>query len=297
MCLNFVNNLSYLWANSFNFFGFAPFFANFSPVMNSCFCPTPYNVTPQGTDSIFYGYNNNYQANAVSYNYNTNPYGYLNTINNTNNSNDNTDTTSTNPFADKQVKSQGTSNFSTESISLKRTGNYNNNNKVSASTCNKAILSKAESYVGKVNTSAEGNALFSPKNYENTPWYKKYGRWGWCCDFAVHNAKEALGSKYPKDMITSSPDGLANAAKKHDLYLEVPSSNKEAWVANNVKPGDIIYMKGKGDSGKHIAIVESVNGGKINAVSGNSGGKVRKTQYDINTSGIYGFIDFERLAA
>ena len=163
---------------------------------------------------------------------------------------------------------------------------------------NTRMVQKAKSYVGIVNSSSEGNRLFSPAGYQNTGWYKKYGRWGWCCDFAVYCAKATLGSKYPKDMITSSPASLAGKAKKHGAYLEVPSSDKNSWLVNNIRPGDIIYMKGNGDSGKHIAVVESVDAnGNVKAISGNSGGKVKNMKYNINTSGIYGFISLQKLAA
>ena len=169
----------------------------------------------------------------------------------------------------------------------------------SVSSVNLQMVHKAKSYVGVVNTSEEGNRLFSPKGYKNTQWYRQHGRWGWCCDFAVSCAKDTLGAKYPKDMITSSPAGLVAAAGKHNnSYMQVPSTNKNSWLKSNVKPGDIIYMKGSGDSGKHIAVVESVGAdGKISAVSGNSRGKVRAVEYDVNTSGIYGVISLERLAA
>lgn len=167
-----------------------------------------------------------------------------------------------------------------------------------ASGARAQMVAKAKSYVGKVNSSAEGNRLFSPKGYQNTGWYRKYGRWGWCCDFAVSCAKDTLGSKYPKDMITSSPGGLAKKAEKHDAYLKVPSTNKSSWLSANIKPGDIIYMKGSGDSGKHIAVVESIgSNGEIKAVSGNSGGKVKNAKYNINSSGIYGFVSLGKLAA
>ncbi len=171
-------------------------------------------------------------------------------------------------------------------------------NKFGVGDVNQKMINKAKSYIGKVNSSAEGNRLFSPAGYQNTSWYKKYGRWGWCCDFAVSCAKQALGNKYPRNMITSSPAGLADAADKNGAYLRVPASNKNSWLAQNIKPGDIIYMKGKGDSGKHIAVVESVGAdGRIKAVSGNLGGKVKSVNYNINTSGIYGFISLGRLSA
>ena len=169
---------------------------------------------------------------------------------------------------------------------------------LSSNNLRQSMVNKAKSYVGIVNSSYEGNRLFSPKGFQNTSWYKQYGKWGWCCDFAVHCAKSALGSKYPKDMITSSPIGLVKAASKHNAYLQVPNANKISWLKSNVAPGDIIYMKGRGVSGKHIAVVDHVgDNGKIYAVSGNSGGgKVKSVTYDINTSGIYGFVSLDKIA-
>lgn len=186
-------------------------------------------------------------------------------------------------------------NFATPSVSAGRSENTESSS-TNCTDVNKKMVAKAKSYVGKVNSSEEGNRLFSPAGYKNTSWYKKYGRWGWCCDFAVHCAKDTLGSRYPKDMITSSPDGLMGAAEQHNAYLPVPSSNKNSWLSSNIKPGDIIYMVGKGDSGKHIAVVESVDEkGNIKAISGNSGGKVRNVTYNIATSGIYGFISLNKI--
>jgi len=188
-------------------------------------------------------------------------------------------------------------NFYTNMINQSSQINSSKSGKQNSSNYSEALREKAKSYVGKVNSSAEGNALFSPKGYKDTAWYKKYGRWGWCCDFAVSCAKDAMGGKYPSNMITSSPDGLGGVAKKNGAYLTVPSSNKVKWVEENIKPGNIIHMKGKGDSGKHIAVVDYIKGGKIHAISGNSGGKVREVDYDINNTEIYGFIDVDRIAA
>ncbi|MCR5266750.1 MAG: CHAP domain-containing protein [Cyanobacteria bacterium RUI128] len=184
------------------------------------------------------------------------------------------------------------------STSAQSSGSSAANGNTEVSALNQQMSDKAHSYVGRVNSSAEGNRLFSPAGYQNTEWYRRYGRWGWCCDFAVHCAKDTLGSKYPRDMITSSPQGLATAAERHNAYLRVPSSDKASWLTTNVKPGDIIYMKGSGDSGKHIAVVNSVDAdGTIHATSGNSGGKVKEVTYNINKNEIYGFVSLSRLAA
>ena len=98
-------------------------------------------------------------------------------------------------------------------------------------------------------------------------------------------------------MPLSQNDKNNTKAEKHNAYLKVPSSNKNSWLASNVKPGDIIYMKGSGDSGKHIAVVESVDSsGNIKAISG-GGQVIKNAKYNINTSGIYGFVSLGKLAA
>lgn len=278
MSINCFNNYSYLGGNGTNLF--MP--QNMFYLYPNLFCTNPY------VGSVWQTYFMNNLNKGIQ----------LNTFNVPNSQNMFNFSNMFNMNFLKNLQNQFNLNLNNQTNSTVEKNNPNSSvTPVTLSNVNQSILNKAQSYVGNVNSSAEGNALFSPKNYKSTGWYKKYGRWGWCCDFAVYCAKETLGNKYPKDMITSSPDGLANKAKKHNIYLEVPSSNKESWLAKNVKPGCVIYMKGKGDSGKHIALVESINGSKIKAVSGNSGGKVKKVEYDINTSGIYGFVDFDMLKA
>jgi hypothetical protein len=159
---------------------------------------------------------------------------------------------------------------------------------------NNRLLATANSYVGRVNSSAEGNRLFSPAGYKNTGWYRQKGRWGWCCDFAVHCLKQALGERFPKDMTTSSPGGLAKKARAHNAYMETPAANASSWIASNIKPGDIIYMKGRGDSGKHIAIFESISNGVIHAISGNYGGAVKKHTIK-KISEVFGFVSVGKI--
>lgn len=157
----------------------------------------------------------------------------------------------------------------------------------SSSGTGMSVLNKAMSYVGKVNSDAEGNRLFSPKNYKQTAWYKQKGRWGWCSDFATYCAAEALGSKYPSSMKTSSPAGLKAAAQHNDCWVN-------GWNSS-AKPGDIILLPGKGDSGLHVAVIKSIDGnGKVTCVSGNCQNAVKISSY--NTSSVKGFVSIDKLA-
>ena len=172
----------------------------------------------------------------------------------------------------------------------------NSSNNVRSSGLGQQVLSKAASYVGVVNSTAQGNELFSPAGYRNTQWFKSHGRWGWCYDFVKYCLKSVLGDKLPKKMAnSSSPHALKNYSE--GAYMSLPSSSKAEWVKANVKPGDPIYMKGKGDSGTHAAIFDHIEGNTIYAVSGNSSGKVRRVTYNVETSGIYGFVSVDKLAA
>lgn len=142
-----------------------------------------------------------------------------------------------------------------------------------------SVLNKAMSYVGNVNSDAEGVRLFSPAGSPSSR--------GWCCDFATYCASKALGSKYPKSMITGGPAVLKSKAIENGCWVN-------GW-SSSAKPGDIILLPGKGVSGLHIAIIKSIDGdGKITAVSGNSSNKVKLSHY--STSSVKGFVSIDKLA-
>ena len=54
--------------------------------------------------------------------------------------------------------------------------------------------------------------------------------------------------------------------------------------------GDIIFFDW-GDNGSidHVGIVESVAGGRVNTIEGNSGNRCRRRSYSIGSSSIYGY--------
>ena len=56
------------------------------------------------------------------------------------------------------------------------------------------------------------------------------------------------------------------------------------------KAGDIIFFDwGNNGTIDHVGIVESVNGGTVNTIEGNSGDKVARRSYRIGSSNIYGY--------
>ena len=149
-----------------------------------------------------------------------------------------------------------------------------------------AVATKASSYIGKVNSDAEGNRLFSGGRNQ-----------AWCQDF-VSWILGAVTNKLPKVMTTtSSPIVFRDKADKMGCYNRVPSSNRVQWAKNNIHKGDVIIKSGKGQSGLHVAIALDVkDDGTIIAVSGNSSDSVKRNTYNINKGDIYGIVDIERLA-
>ena len=54
--------------------------------------------------------------------------------------------------------------------------------------------------------------------------------------------------------------------------------------------GDIIFFDwGNNGTIDHVGIIESVSGGTVNTIEGNSGDKVARRSYSIGSSNIYGY--------
>ena len=161
-----------------------------------------------------------------------------------------------------------------------------------ATSLKSLIVSKAQGYTW-VKSDYEGNRLFSPKNPDGSV----KTNWGWCCDFAVSIYKQTMGSKFPSVLNTSSPIVLKDKARELGCYHTFPSSSRRAWAQENIKPGDILIMAGKGVSKHHVAIVTSVHGGKIETISGNSGNAVKSRTYDASSSALYGIVNLDKYMA
>ena len=155
-----------------------------------------------------------------------------------------------------------------------------------------SIVSKAQSY-SWVKSDYDGNRLFSPKNPDGSV----KTNWGWCCDFTVSVYKQVMGSKFPSSLNTSSPIVLKDNADKLGCYHKFPSSSRAEWAQQNIKPGDILIMSGKGPSKHHVAIVKSVHDGKIETISGNSGNAVKSVTYNASSASMYGVINLDKYMA
>ena len=149
-----------------------------------------------------------------------------------------------------------------------------------------SLADKAKSYLGKVNSDAEGNRLFSNGKSQ-----------AWCADFVSYVTKETFGSKLPSSFKNfSSVSSLRQWGKNNGCYSEVPASGKADFIAKNVKVGDIMIEKDGGKS--HAGIVTKVNSdGSFETVEGNCGNKVAIQHYTADSLTLSGFISLDKYAA
>ncbi len=172
-------------------------------------------------------------------------------------------------------------NFTTPTI-----GDTFTSSKKGSTSLQLRLADTAKSYLGKVNSDAEGNRLFSGGTKQP-----------WCADFVSHVTKETFGSKLPSTFKSfSSVSGLRQWGENNGCYSEVPSSGKADFIAQNVKVGDIMIEKDGGKS--HTGIVTKVNSdGSFETVEGNCGNKVATQHYTANSPTLSGFISLERYTA
>ncbi len=148
------------------------------------------------------------------------------------------------------------------------------------------LADTAKSYLGKVNSDAEGNKLFSGGKTQP-----------WCADFVSYVTKEALGSKLPSSFKNfSSVSSLKQWGQNNGCYSEVPSTGKAEYIAQNVKIGDIMIEKKAGKS--HTGVVTKVNSdGSFETVEGNCGNKVATRHYTADSPTLSGFISLKNYTA
>lgn len=147
------------------------------------------------------------------------------------------------------------------------------------------LVERAKSYVGKVNSDSEGNRLFS-----------RGLKQPWCADFVSYNLKQTYGSRLPSFTHISSVNGLREWGEKNGCYRKVPSSGKASYIAQNIKPGDIMIEKNGGKS--HAGIVTKVNSdGSFETVEGNCSNKVAVQKYSANSPTLSGFISLDKYTA
>ncbi len=148
------------------------------------------------------------------------------------------------------------------------------------------LVNNACSWIGKVNNDATGNRLFSPNGRSQA----------WCADFVTYNTRKTFGSKLPSSFGSSSVSGLMSWGKNNNCYIDVASaSNKADYIAQNVKPGDLMIEKRGGKS--HTGIVTKVNSdGSFETVEGNTSNKVATRKYSANSSTLSGFVSLDKYA-
>lgn len=152
----------------------------------------------------------------------------------------------------------------------------------------KSSVAYAESFIGVINNDAQGNARFSPSKYKE--YYAQGKDWHWCVDFINTIVKDTYGSKVNFNK-TSTVSGLKKWGQKNGSYTDVPQYNRAQYIAQNVKPGDIMLTQG------HAAIVKSVNAdGSFVTVDGNSNDKVKLTKRKASQDKLQGFISMEQFA-
>lgn len=144
------------------------------------------------------------------------------------------------------------------------------------------------SFVGVINSDAQGNAEFSPGGASQH----------WCADFVTSITKrayEAKGLEVPSGFGSSAVSGLQSWGKSKGVYLDTASdSNKASAIAASVKPGDIMIQKRNGAS--HTGIVTKVyEDGSFDTVEGNSSDAVKTRHYDASSSVLSGFVLMSRL--
>ena len=139
------------------------------------------------------------------------------------------------------------------------------------------------SFVGVINSDAQGNAEFSPGGVSQA----------WCADFVTSITKrayEAKGMQVPSGCGSSAVAGLRSWGQSNNVYLDTASnSNKANAIAQNVKPGDIMIQERNGAS--HTGIVTKVySDGSFDTVEGNSSDAVKARHYTADSSVLSGFV-------
>ena len=153
----------------------------------------------------------------------------------------------------------------------------------------------ALSFVGRINSDAEGNARFSNGRGNQ-----------WCADFASTLAYETFGNKLPAGFPDAKNHAISTMSikawgERHNRYLKLPSSNIASYIAQNVKPGDIMIISRGGGKG-HTAIVTKVNSdGTFETVGGNESNSVKKRTrqpqaYQSSGATLIGFVQMGDIA-
>lgn len=115
----------------------------------------------------------------------------------------------------------------------------------------------------------------------------------WCTDFVTYVVKEAYrknGKTVPAGFGNHDVRTLKNWAINNNYFIRTSNkSQKGNYIANNIRPGDIIILNENGAS--HTGFVTHVGrNGTIHTIEGNRDDKVSRYVYSPNYPDISGFI-------
>ncbi len=147
------------------------------------------------------------------------------------------------------------------------------------------VATLGNSFVGVINSDAEGNAAFSNGVAQH-----------WCADFVtsiVKTACESTGKSVPSGFGSSSVSGLQSWAVSNGSFITTAGqSNKAGIISGQIKTGDIMIQKENGAS--HTGIVTKVYpDGSFDTVEGNSSDAVKNRHYEANSDKLTGFISMK----
>ena len=164
----------------------------------------------------------------------------------------------------------------------------NKNSEYKPAVINSDIVASAEAYHGIVNSDTQGNLIFSNGTSE-----------AWCADTVSFIYKDLCGNKLPEDFGTCSVKKMREWGINHNLYTETSTmgrTNRQKWILENVKPGDIFVQKRNGES--HVGIVTRVyeENGRImfDSLEGNYSNKFSKVTRSSENNGLSGFISMQQ---
>ncbi len=147
-----------------------------------------------------------------------------------------------------------------------------------------SIVSIAQSYVGKLNES-DGSYLEVTGGRSEA----------WCADFVTYvvtKACEATGTDL-NGFGSPSVSTLQAWGQANNCYGDITSmssSERAAWIVENVTPGDVMIQKSNGAS--HTGIVTKVySDGSFDTIEGNTSDQCLARHYSADSSKLSGFID------
>lgn len=190
------------------------------------------------------------------------------------------------------VQSRAKINAGLQQSAQNTAGNYNFSNynfdggdiSLGGSELGNAAAQFGLSFVGKINTDSQGNVRFSNGRKE-----------AWCADFVTTIYKETfakMGKSVPSGFGSAAVSGLMDWGKKNGRYANTESMGSQQraqYIAQNVKPGDILIQKRNGRS--HTGIVVKVYpDGSFDTVEGNTSDSVRRRSYKADDKYLSGFV-------